>query len=185
MKLDVKFQETNNSFKVKFGEHHIIQKGEEETSTYILVDENGNEVVAVLVDKETVFDATDNDIRKGKTAATEKGVTVGTKVIPAYHTNRGTQAVMPGSKVTITQLRENDVYDYTKLQAVICLFNTSMSNSVSAEMVSIDDSVYPVRSVEAMATVNKNHDTKAIEFGITNTFGKPCIVRYFTYKEIE
>ena len=45
---------------------------------FILVDEAGNEATAVYVEEATVFDATANDIRAGKIAATESGVTVGT-----------------------------------------------------------------------------------------------------------
>lgn len=46
--------------------------------TFIIEDENGNEVVGVVVDTETVFTATAADIIKGKTAGTEDGVVVGT-----------------------------------------------------------------------------------------------------------
>jgi hypothetical protein len=46
--------------------------------TFILVDENGNEITGVVVDKETVFTATDNDVREGKVYASDDGVSVGT-----------------------------------------------------------------------------------------------------------
>ena len=45
--------------------------------SFILVDKNGNESVGVVVDKETIFTATENDILEGKTAGTEQGVTTG------------------------------------------------------------------------------------------------------------
>lgn len=67
----------------------------DDTQAYILVDENGVEIPAVLVDEYTVFDATANDIRAGKTAATEEGVTLGTKEIPAYYVEEGYVAIPP------------------------------------------------------------------------------------------
>lgn len=46
--------------------------------TFIIQDENGNEVTGIVVDQETVFTATAADIVAGKTAGTEDGVVVGT-----------------------------------------------------------------------------------------------------------
>ena len=46
--------------------------------TFILVDENGNEVTGIVVDQETVFTATDADVIKGKVYASNDGVSVGT-----------------------------------------------------------------------------------------------------------
>lgn len=46
--------------------------------TFILVDENGNELTGVVVDQETIFTATDNDVREGKVYASDNGVSVGT-----------------------------------------------------------------------------------------------------------
>ena len=46
--------------------------------TFIIEDENGNEIVGVVVGQETVFTATSDDIVKGKVAATDDGVVVGT-----------------------------------------------------------------------------------------------------------
>ena len=66
---------------------------EDGTQMYILVDEDGTEVPAVLVEEETVFNATANDIREGMVAATDAGVIVGTKEIPAYITTEGVQAI--------------------------------------------------------------------------------------------
>ena len=44
--------------------------------TFTLVDENGHEIVGVVVDKETIFTATDNDVRQGKVYASNDGVSV-------------------------------------------------------------------------------------------------------------
>ena len=46
--------------------------------TFILVDEDGNELTGVVVDKVELFTATDNDVRSGKVYASNDGVSVGT-----------------------------------------------------------------------------------------------------------
>lgn len=147
--------------------------------TYILQDADGNELVGVLVDKEVVFTATENDIRAGAVAATGIGVTVGTKEIPSYHTSEGTKVVTPGSAFDITLLR----CDYTKLQVLICAFNTSLNDSVATEKVSINGSVYEVESTTKLSSVTVDVDNSKIMLGITNTGSSPYIMRYFTYKE--
>ena len=149
--------------------------------TYILQDENGNEFPAVLVDTEIVFDATENDIRKGKIAATEKGVTIGTKEIPAYHTTEGICYIEPGNKLIINMF--SNLCQYTKLQALICTYNTSLNDSVATEKVLIDNKVYPVNSVIPISDVVIDPDNNAIDLSITNESEKPIVIRYFTYKE--
>ena len=158
-----------------------VGKMEEEAQTYILEDENGNEVTAVFVENETVFDATADDIRIGKTAATGSGVVVGTKVIPAYHTEEGYSLIPTGSAFTIPL---DELYDFTKLQAVICPWSGSVSGSVAAEKVSIDENVYAVNSTESLSTVSRDSENKEINLGITNESGSLYLIRYFTYKEI-
>ena len=46
--------------------------------TFIIEDENGNEITGIVVDQETVFTATAADIVKGKVAGTDDGVVIGT-----------------------------------------------------------------------------------------------------------
>lgn len=161
-----------------------VGKLEEEAQTYILQDEDGNEVTAVFVENETVFDATADDIRLGKTAATGDGVVVGTKVIPSYHTTEGYRVITAGSPFETLSMADLDLYDFTKLQAVICPVNGSIDNSVAAEKIAINENVYAVQSTEAIATVIKDSETKRINLGITNESGSPYLLRYFTYKEI-
>lgn len=48
--------------------------------TFVLVDENNNEYTGIVVDELTVFTATADDIKLGKTAGTEAGVVTGTHV---------------------------------------------------------------------------------------------------------
>lgn len=180
---EIIFPNITESFHVKF--EGTLYTMSDESNTFILEDVDGNEVYAVLVDEEQIFDATPNDIRLGKLAVTDEGVTVGEKVIPSYNTLVGTRLIPNGSKFSIPNGDLNvDFYDYTKLQTMICKFNQSIANSVSTEKVTIDDSVYDVQSVEPISTIVKNHETKSMDFGISNDLGVPCIIRYFTYKEI-
>lgn len=48
--------------------------------TFIIVDENNNELTGVVVDEFTLFTATAEDITKGKTAAVDSGIVTGTHV---------------------------------------------------------------------------------------------------------
>ena len=154
--------------------------------TFVIIDENGNEITGVVTEQEQIFTATDNDVREGMVYAGDSGVSTGTKNIPAYHTTEGIKIITSGETFSITL---NDVsnlnrYDYTKLQAIICPYNTSLSTSVSAEQVVIEDKVYTVQTTVAIADITKNESSKSIELGITNNSSKKYIIRYFTYKEI-
>lgn len=154
--------------------------------TYIIQMDNGEEVPAVLVGSETVFTATANDIREGKVAASDTGIVTGDKVIPAYHTIEGYKVVPVGSEVFLPNFVSSiSSYDYTQLQAIICLFNTNEAGSVSAEKVAINDNVYNVQSTESVSEVVKNHESKTIDFGVVNDTESIWILRYFMYKEIE
>lgn len=147
--------------------------------TYILVDESGNELTAVVSEEPVTLDAGANDIRIGKTAATVEGVTEGTKRIPSYQTLEGAKIVSNGSKLVLPIAD----YEYTKMQALICAFNTSLSDSVKTEKVAINDRVYEVNSTTSLAEIEIDADNKRIDFGITNNSGSQLIIRYFTYKE--
>lgn len=152
-----------------------------EPETYILVTEEGEEFPAVLVDEAIVFDATANDIRLGTTAATQFGVTEGTKVIPSYHTEEGYWLIPSGSAFSIPM---DELYDFTKLQVIICPWVGSIAGSVAAEKISLDEKVYAVNSTESLATVERDSENKEINLGITNDSGSLYLIRYFTYKEI-
>lgn len=156
--------------------------GSSKASTYILRDEAGAELVATVVGEETVFTATANDIREGMVAATDEGVTTGTKVIPSYHTVTGYRVIPSGGNFAIQFTDE--LYDFTKLQAIICPFADSIANSVAAEKVAIDEKVYAVNSAVSLATVIRDNENKTINLGIVNESEAPYLLRYFTYKEI-
>lgn len=154
------------------------------SKSFILETEDGQEIPAVLTSQEVIFTATPNDIREGKVAATGEGVTVGEKVIPSYHTTETYRYVPIGSEFIIP-LSLLDLYDYTKLQVVICKFNTTLMDSVLSEKVAIYDKVYNVGSDDVLAIITKDKSTKSINLGITNDSDHPCVIRVFTYKEIK
>ena len=152
--------------------------------TYILTDENGTEMATgVVVGEKTVFTATDNDVRNGIVYAGDEGVSTGSKDIPAYHTTEGYRIIEANSEFKII-LSDLDLYDYTKLQCIICPYNTSTSDSVSAEKVVIDNNIYQVNSSTIISSVIKDSNEKAIKLGITNNNSTKYIIRFFTYKEI-
>ena len=148
--------------------------------TLIIQDENGNEMVGVVTGSEVIFSATDNDVREGSVYAGDAGVSTGTKIIPSYNTTEGYKVIPNGESYSITSLD----YDYTRLQAVICAFNTTSINSVATEKVVLEDNVYDVNSTNSLATVAKKSDKNMIDFGIVNTSGEMKILRFFYYKEI-
>lgn len=148
--------------------------------TVKLVDENGGEILGVVVDQETIFTATDNDVREGFVYAGDSGVSIGTKEIPAYHTSEGKKIILAGKAFTIPL--EN--YDYTALQVLICAYNTSASDSVAVDRVGIQDTMYEVESTVALSTITKDASTTSINLGITNDTNNKFVIRYFTYKEI-
>lgn len=153
----------------------------ENTNAYILVDENGREIPAVLVDEEVKLTATVNDIRKGTTAVTDDGVVTGEKEIPAYYVTEGARKITPGSQFLL-KIR-NGRYAYTRLQALFCVYNTSIDDSVFTDRVVINDSVYPVNSNTAISKITLNDDAEMIMFNVTNTGDNAYILRYFSYKE--
>lgn len=148
---------------------------------FILLDEDGTEYPAVVVSEETVFDATANDIREGKVAATEDGVTIGTKEIPSYITTEGSTIIRAGAPMIIRP--KDDKYDYTKLLAIICKFNTTTANSVEVEKTCFNNNVYAVSSTEVLSAVKVDHDNKSIDLGLVNDTSGRIIIRYITYKE--
>lgn len=150
-------------------------------ATYILVDEDGNEVPAALVDEEVDLTATPNDIRLGTTAVTAEGVISGEKEIPAYHTEQGRYVVKPGRMLAIPLF--SDQCQYTGLNVIVCAYTGTIDDSVASEMVVINDKLYPVGSVEAISEVTVDTDNQSIKLGIVNTGETPLLIRYMTYKE--
>lgn len=158
--------------------------GDNET-VYIIKDDAGNELVGVLTDVKPVLDATANDIRKGVTAVTEEGITVGTKIIPKNYTTYGYKLVYPGDTFYIQLAnKELSLADFAKLQVIICEYSGTTEESTSAEIVVIDNGVYNVQSPLKVADVTKDLENNTISLGITNTTTKDYVMRYITCKEV-
>ena len=151
------------------------------SATFILVDKDGNEYPATFLESAPVFTATANDIRKGVTAITAEGLTVGTKEIPNYRAVEGFTAVRSGNSMKIPLF--SDMCEYTTFQAIVCGYNTSLNDSVSAEKVVINDNVYDVGSVVSLAVVAVDTESQTIKLGITNNSEKNNIIRYMIIKE--
>lgn len=152
--------------------------------TVIIKDESGNEYVGVVTESETILTAVaSEDIRAGKIAVTDSGIVTGSAIIPNYETTTGKKIIRAGSVFKLI-LSDNNTYDYTELQCIICPFHSSINNSVAAEQVIIGDNVYNANSTTIVAAVVKNSDDKSIDFNLTNTSDIPYIVRFFTYKEL-
>ena len=139
-------------------------------------------IMAVVVDEEKVFDATANDVRTGKKFATNSGVVVGTKDIPAYRTIQGISVVAPNENFSIL-LKKYTQYDYTKLQCLISKFNTTFDDSVAVDRVVIGDKVFAVNSTTPLSSVTKDAATQSIKLNITNNTSDTFLLRYFTYRE--
>ena len=152
--------------------------------TLILQDEEGNEMTGIVVGQEVIFTANAaTDIRDGKVAATDEGVVTGAAIIPNYETSTGVKIIKAGAAFKFS-LTLHDMYDYTKLQCLICSYNSSINNSVATDRVVIDNNVYGTNSTVVLATVTKNADDKSINLNIANTSENMYTIRYFTYKEL-
>lgn len=149
--------------------------------TFILIDEDGHEMQAFLTEEEVVLDATPNDIRIGTTAVTDAGVTVGEKEIPSYYVTEGARKITAGSQFLL-KVRDGR-YAYTKLQALFCIYNTSITNSVSTDKVAVNDNVYPVNSTNVISAITLDDDAETILFNIKNDSDNAYVLRYFSYKE--
>jgi hypothetical protein len=149
--------------------------------TFVIEDENGNQLTGVVTDSVQIFDATPADVRINKTFASENGIQTGKKEIPAYHTTEGVKLIPSGSAFSVKI--QNGRYEYTKLQALFCAFNTSASKSVSTDRIAIGSNVYLVNSTEVISEITTDTETEKIIFGITNNSDSSYVIRYFTYKE--
>lgn len=153
--------------------------------TFVLIDENGNELTGVVTGEEVIFTADPvRDIREGKVAATDAGVVIGAITIPNYETIQGYCLIMPGEDFSISTLKDNDMYDYSFIQCIVSLYSTSVSDSVYTEYVVINNAVYEVQSTDQMSVVDKNIEDKLINLNLTNNSENIYIIRYVTYKEV-
>lgn len=150
-------------------------------ATFILVDADGNEYTAAYLDSDYVCTAKEDDIRIGTTAITADGFTTGTKEISNYRAEEGCVTINSGRAMDIPVF--SDMCQYTVLQAVVCGYNTNVDDSVAAEKVVIDGTVYNVGSTEVLSTVEVDPELQAIKLGITNDNETPIVIRYMIIKE--
>lgn len=145
--------------------------------TFILQDENGNEITGVIVDQETIFTAGDNDVREGSVYASDGGVSTGTKKIPSYHTEFGNRVIMAGNEITI----KTSEYNYSNLLVTIMTYNTSMSQSTSSTYISINNGMYAVGSSEKVSDITIDEVNEQINLGLTVL--EKSVVRYLVTRE--
>lgn len=150
--------------------------------TFVLVDDAGNEFTGVVTDNMQVFDATDNDVRTGKTYVSDIGPSTGTKDIPAYETTKASYIIFAGEDFEIPLVKKNK-YDYTQFQCIISKFNTTLNNSVETDRIGLNNCVYLVNSTNALSNITKDHDSKSIRLNIINNSEHDYVVHYFTYKK--
>lgn len=145
--------------------------------TVKIVDENGEEILGVVVDQEQIFTATDNDVREGFVYAGDSGVSTGTKIIPSYHTEYGCKLMKANTTVTIPT-RE---YNYNNLFVVIATYDTSITQSVLSTYVSINGAMYTVGSNEKISDIIIDAENEKINLGIT--LSEKSVVRYLVTRE--
>lgn len=149
----------------------------------VTVDGENKVYMQVYGEEKVTLTATPNDVREGTSVISNEGYMVGEKFIPSYHTSQGFRVIPAESEFTISKLPKEELYDYTKLQAMTMPFNTTLADSVAVDKVVIDDSVYNAGSTEAVSNVTKDDENKSILLGIING-SSPAIIRYFTFKEV-
>lgn len=167
----------------KYTPEEMIQKVTNimDSAMYILVDADGNEIPAVFVENETMFDATANDIRLGKVAASQNGVVTGKKEIPNYRAQEGVVFAETNAEMNIPLF--SDICEYTALQVIVCEYNMSVVNSVSSQKVVIGSKVYDVGSATILANVTVDTTAQTIKLGLRNTGTKRMVLRYMIIKE--
>lgn len=151
----------------------------EEQITYVLTNADGTKRAYAVKSAEQAIKltATPNDIRLGTTAVTNAGYTEGEKDIPSYQTIAGKKIIQAGEEVKISQ----PIYDYTKIQATLANYNTSISDSVEIVASTIDDAVYKAMATTKLSDITKEDSTQSIKLGITAE--NKSVLRYFIMRE--
>jgi hypothetical protein len=145
--------------------------------TFILTDENGNEVTGVCVDNPVVFTAGDNDVRENIVYAGDSGVSVGTKIIPIYHARYGEKFVLANQEATLIMPE----YDYDSLMVTISTYSSSLSDSVVSTYLSVYDAMYVPGNNTKMSDIIIDKENQKINLGIT--VNEKSVLRYFVLKE--
>lgn len=145
--------------------------------TYIITDSDGNELTGVYVESETIFTATDNDVREGMVYAGDAGVSTGTKNIPSYHTSYGCKIVLADTELSVS-IPE---YDYNDLFVSVATYDTSWAQSVCTTYISIDGGMYIAGSDTKVSDITIDDTNEKINLGITTS--EKSVVRYIVTRE--
>ena len=149
--------------------------------TLKIIDDDNNEFLGVVTGSEVVFDATPADVRINKTFAGDNGVQIGKNTI-TYHTTTSSRLILPGQSCSIP-LDNYDLYDYTKFQGIIVLFNSDYSSNTNTVGITIENIVFSAETSEKLSDITKNLNTKSIDLNITNDSDNVYEIFYFTYRE--
>lgn len=163
---------------------NMVGGGSAPLKTLILTDENGNEVVGVVTESIQMFDATPADVRLNKTFVSDNGIESGENTI-TYRTTVGYQIVLPGDTFSVDVSNYNG-YNYTSFQGLVCVADlTDLNNSVSADMIAVNNGVYEVRSTTKLADLTKNSQLKSVDFNITNNSDNYYLIYFSTCRQEE
>lgn len=145
--------------------------------TFILTDSDGNELTGVVVGQETLFTATDNDVREGSVYAGDEGVSTGTRIIPVYYSHYGHKLVPANQEVTIYMPR----YNYENLLVTIATYDTSWEQSLGVAYISVDNCMYAIGGNTKLADITMDEENQRINLGIT--VSEKSVLRYFIITE--
>ena len=161
----------------------IEELDNEEQVSYVLQNAEGtDQKYAQLASEDPIsLTATENDIRVNTSAITEKGYTEGAKDIPKYYAIQGMQVVLGDTDIKLIEKNHN-IYDYTKFQATLAIFNNSLSDSVQVDKVTVDDSLYKANTTTKLSDLSVDYENEAVNFGITNG-DTTAVMRYFIMRE--
>lgn len=141
------------------------------------------EIAATVVGEKQTFNATANDVRKGMTFASNRGVEIGQKEIPAYETRMSYLQIKPNEAFSIP-LSDKDRYAYTKFQCIIVSSSSDYDNNVTTKYISINDKLFSSETSNFVSDITQNATTKSIDLNITNDSTDTYVIIYVTYKEI-
>lgn len=145
--------------------------------TYVITDSNGNELTGVVVGQETIFTATDNDVREGSVYAGDSGVSTGSKIIPIYYASCGKKIALANSEAVVSVPE----YDYDNLIVTVSTYNINSIQSVTTTYVSVDNALYVAGSNTKVSDIIADIENEQINLGIT--LSEKSVIRYFVLKE--
>lgn len=149
--------------------------------TVEIISDDGVNLMGVVVDQEQILDAKPSDVRIGKKVVTDSGVIEGTNTIN-YRTEMASYLILPGANFSIP-LNGYNMYDYTKLQCVIVLFNSDYNSNVETMGITVGNCVFSTSTSEKLSDITKNSSTGSIDLNITNDSENIYEIFYFTFHE--